>query len=68
MSNCARNVAELIEINLMFAQLELSLGGGDAESASRALDHIMEALQELRRMHLATPENSGGQPRTGEAS
>jgi hypothetical protein len=60
-------VADLIEINLMFAQLELSLGGGDAASASRALDHITEALRELRSTPLATPEDSG-EPRTGEAS
>jgi len=47
-SNDDDNVAELIEINLMFAQMELALGGGDAASTLRALDHIMEALRHLR--------------------
>ena len=42
------NVVELIEINLMFAQMELSLGAGDDAATLRALDHIMEALKHLR--------------------
>lgn len=42
------DVAELIEINLMFAQMELSLGAGDAAAVLRALDHVKEALKHLR--------------------
>jgi hypothetical protein len=42
------NVRELIEINLLFAQMELSLGPGDDAATLRALDHIMKALKLLR--------------------
>lgn len=42
------NVTELIEINLLFAEMELSLGAGDEVATLRALDHIMEALKLLR--------------------
>lgn len=52
------NVTELIEINLMFAQMELSLGASDDASILRALDHIMEALKHLRvEMPGALPES-----------
>jgi hypothetical protein len=42
------SVAELIEINLLYAQMELSLGCADEAATLRALDHIMEALRHLR--------------------
>ena len=38
-------VTELIEINLLFAQSELSLGRDGDVAKLRALDHIREALQ-----------------------
>ncbi|MCW2286020.1 hypothetical protein M2323_003857 [Rhodoblastus acidophilus] len=59
------NVTELIEINLLFAQMELSLGAGDEVATLRALDHIMEALKLLRdEMPGVLPERaeSGEQP------
>jgi hypothetical protein len=61
-ANCDKSVAELIEINLMFAQLELSLGAGDGDATLRALDHIMEALKELRGAAPKTPGKGGEKP------
>jgi len=49
------NVAELIEINLMYAQMELLLRDGDEGSSGRARDHIMEALKLLREEMLGVP-------------
>ncbi|MCW2318918.1 hypothetical protein M2322_004487 [Rhodoblastus acidophilus] len=44
---------DLIDINLMFAELELTLGSCDPGSYLRALDHIREALTHLRRADAA---------------
>jgi hypothetical protein len=42
------NVRELIEINLLYARMELSLGADDDAATLRALNHVMEALKHLR--------------------
>ncbi|MCW2285985.1 hypothetical protein M2323_003822 [Rhodoblastus acidophilus] len=42
------NTIELIEINLMFAQLDLTLGKSQPGAATRAFKHIQEALRQIR--------------------
>jgi hypothetical protein len=46
------NAIELIEINLMFARMELSIGKCDESSTARALCHIEEALRHVREQAL----------------
>jgi hypothetical protein len=54
------NVTELIEITLMFARMELSLGAYDDAAVPRALDHIMEALKLLRDEKPPAPPKAAG--------
>ncbi|MBB4200968.1 hypothetical protein CCR94_10510 [Rhodoblastus sphagnicola] len=48
MTDFGKKLAELIEINLMFAQLELSIGVEHDGATLRALNHIIEALDLIR--------------------
>lgn len=71
MANDMGDATELIEINLMFAQLDLSLGKHEDGATARALHHIREALRHLRAEIAHTPgrcdppkPNAGAPPTT----
>jgi hypothetical protein len=47
--NDRQGSAEAIEVNLMFAELELTIGRPDGAATERALYHVREALELLRK-------------------
>ena len=55
-------LGELIEINLLFAKLELGLVSADPSALWRALYHIEEAMKDIRahkRRSSAKPKHQG---------
>jgi hypothetical protein len=48
---------ELIEINLMFAQLDLTVGKSAEGATARALNHLQEALRQIRAEAAGAPQD-----------
>lgn len=57
------NAMDLIEINLMFAKLDLTLGRNEPGAATRAFGHLQEALRHIQDM--ADPQTDT--PPSGES-